>query len=175
MIYSHTLQRCDLPVFFPHGFITAIVVNPPERKLAKHTSVHWVACKLSYSCKKNLNLYSLTLVFDCKARIKHINNVTLILVKVQGRVLIENPSRDFWLLYCNSIERNSHNLFLREAYFLVFGILEKLLIVLKTDTFKLYTHSLGLLLTLDCPDNIASLKTKQSKSYTSFSSIHSLQ
>ena len=23
------------------GFITAIVVNPSERKLAKHTSVHW--------------------------------------------------------------------------------------------------------------------------------------
>ena len=26
---------------FSSGFITAAVVNPPERKLAKHTSVHW--------------------------------------------------------------------------------------------------------------------------------------
>jgi hypothetical protein len=31
--------------FFSGGFITAIVVNPPETKLAKRTSVHWVlAC-----------------------------------------------------------------------------------------------------------------------------------
>ena len=28
--------------FFSGGFITATVVNPPERKLAKHTSVHFV-------------------------------------------------------------------------------------------------------------------------------------
>ena len=28
--------------FFSGGFITAIVVNPPERKLAKHTSVHYI-------------------------------------------------------------------------------------------------------------------------------------
>ena len=27
--------------FFSGGFITAIVVNPPERKLAKRTSVRW--------------------------------------------------------------------------------------------------------------------------------------
>ena len=27
--------------FLSGGFITAIVVNPPERKLAKRTSVHW--------------------------------------------------------------------------------------------------------------------------------------
>ena len=27
--------------FFSGGFITAIVVNPPERKLAKRTSVQW--------------------------------------------------------------------------------------------------------------------------------------
>ena len=31
--------------FFSGGFITAIVVNPPERKLAKRTSVYW--CYLS--------------------------------------------------------------------------------------------------------------------------------
>ena len=28
--------------FFSGGFITAIVVNPPERRLAKRTSVHWL-------------------------------------------------------------------------------------------------------------------------------------
>ena len=28
--------------FFSGGFITAIVVNPPERRLAKHISVQWV-------------------------------------------------------------------------------------------------------------------------------------
>ena len=28
------------PSFLSDGFITAIVVNSPERKLAKHTSVH---------------------------------------------------------------------------------------------------------------------------------------
>jgi hypothetical protein len=27
--------------FLSGGFITAIVVNPPERKLAKRTSVQW--------------------------------------------------------------------------------------------------------------------------------------
>ena len=27
--------------FFSGGFITAIVVNPPERRLAKRTSVQW--------------------------------------------------------------------------------------------------------------------------------------
>ena len=66
---------------------------------------------------KNLNIYSLTLksgkiciteeLFDCKTPIKNINNGTIILVKVR-------------LLYCNSIQCNSRNLFLREAYFLVF-------------------------------------------------------
>ena len=33
--------------FFSGGFITAIVVNPPERKLAKRTSVQWVQDELS--------------------------------------------------------------------------------------------------------------------------------
>ena len=32
--------------FFSGGFITAIVVNPPERQLAKRTSVHCTAAKL---------------------------------------------------------------------------------------------------------------------------------
>ena len=30
-----------LASFLPGGFITAMVVNPPERKLAKRTSVQW--------------------------------------------------------------------------------------------------------------------------------------
>ena len=30
-------------IFFSGGFITAIVVNPPERKLAKRTYMHWVS------------------------------------------------------------------------------------------------------------------------------------
>ena len=34
--------------FLSSGFITAIVVNPPERKLAKHTSVHWRAWNLFF-------------------------------------------------------------------------------------------------------------------------------
>ena len=32
---------------FSGGFITAIIVNPRERKLAKHTSVHWCAFLLT--------------------------------------------------------------------------------------------------------------------------------
>ena len=32
-----------LASFLSGGFITAIVVNPPERKLAKRTSVQWPA------------------------------------------------------------------------------------------------------------------------------------
>ena len=35
-----TTQRCDLPVYFFDGFIIVIVVNPPERRLPKRTSVH---------------------------------------------------------------------------------------------------------------------------------------
>ena len=35
--HCSSAQRCVLPV----DFITAIVVNPPERKLVKRTSVQW--------------------------------------------------------------------------------------------------------------------------------------
>ena len=35
-IVCGSAERCILPVYFP-----AIVVNPPERKLEKHTSVQW--------------------------------------------------------------------------------------------------------------------------------------
>ena len=37
---TSTAQRCVWPVSFSGGFITAMVVNQPERKLAKRTSVH---------------------------------------------------------------------------------------------------------------------------------------
>jgi len=50
--YSLILVHCALQStemrfssFFSGGFITAIVVNPPERKLAKRTSVQSVAGK----------------------------------------------------------------------------------------------------------------------------------
>ena len=36
-----TAQRCILPVFLSGGFITAMVVNPPERRVVKCNSVHW--------------------------------------------------------------------------------------------------------------------------------------
>ena len=35
--------------FLSGGFITAIVVNPPERKLAKRTSVKWYATSVLVS------------------------------------------------------------------------------------------------------------------------------
>ena len=39
---AHSAQRGVLPVYFPVDlFLPYIVVNPPERKLAKHTSVQW--------------------------------------------------------------------------------------------------------------------------------------
>ena len=39
------LRHCTevrFATFLSGGFITAIVLNPQERKLEKHTSVHWV-------------------------------------------------------------------------------------------------------------------------------------
>ena len=39
---SDTMHIGVICQFFPGGFITAIVVNPQERKLAKRTSVHCV-------------------------------------------------------------------------------------------------------------------------------------
>ena len=35
LLYSHIAHRCNLPVFIP------VIVNPPDRKLANSTSVHW--------------------------------------------------------------------------------------------------------------------------------------
>jgi hypothetical protein len=40
--------------FFSGGFITVIVVNPPERKLAKHTSVQCVQDSRNFVIKKIL-------------------------------------------------------------------------------------------------------------------------
>ena len=37
--------------FFSGGFITAIVVNPPERKLEKRTSVQWLEIYRHFSMK----------------------------------------------------------------------------------------------------------------------------
>ena len=39
-IIPHYTEVC-FASFLSGGFITAIVVNPPERKLAKRTSVQW--------------------------------------------------------------------------------------------------------------------------------------
>ena len=33
--------------FFSGGFITAIIVNPPERRLTKRNSVNWVGLKMA--------------------------------------------------------------------------------------------------------------------------------
>jgi hypothetical protein len=41
----HKFQQCTevrFASFFSGGFITAIVVNPPEKRLTKCTSVQWV-------------------------------------------------------------------------------------------------------------------------------------
>ena len=40
---NHYNQEVRFATFQAGGFITAIVVNPPERKLAKRTSVHCAA------------------------------------------------------------------------------------------------------------------------------------
>ena len=45
------LHRGAFASFLSGGFITAIVVNPPESKLAKRTSVHWVAATLKGLCE----------------------------------------------------------------------------------------------------------------------------
>ena len=39
-IFGHCTEM-RFACFFSGGFITAIVVNPPERKLKKRTSVNW--------------------------------------------------------------------------------------------------------------------------------------
>ena len=42
-------QRCDLPVSSPVDLLLSyVVVNPPESKLAKRTSVHWSNADAQY-------------------------------------------------------------------------------------------------------------------------------
>ena len=43
-VKAYIVQRCVLPVFFPVDLYTTMaVINPPEKKLANRTSVHWCA------------------------------------------------------------------------------------------------------------------------------------
>jgi hypothetical protein len=54
-IYLNYLTHCTeirFASFFSGGFITAIVVNPPERKLAKCTSVHYISEDLMLKTSK---------------------------------------------------------------------------------------------------------------------------
>ena len=53
--------------FLSGGFITAIVLNPPEKKLTKHTSVHCLItpiCKAHYFLKIVPNLTPMVFVAD---------------------------------------------------------------------------------------------------------------
>ena len=55
----YTIQQCKEVLFarfLSDGLITVIVVKPPERKLAKRTSVQWVA--VSYDIKFNGTLHT---------------------------------------------------------------------------------------------------------------------
>ena len=49
--------------FLSGGFITAIVVNPPERKLAKRISVQWLASYFRDQGKSSMVFFSV--VFSC--------------------------------------------------------------------------------------------------------------
>ena len=97
-------------------------------------------------------------LFDCEIPIQIINKLAIILVKVRGRVLIEKIHfRPFFRLNSTQFTQpfSQKHIILGP---LVFGILEMLLIVLRTDTSKLYTHSPGVLLAIACSANTASLK-----------------
>ena len=50
--------------FLSGGFITAIVVNPPERKLAKRTSVQWSTIATCPGKLRTLNLPFKNLILD---------------------------------------------------------------------------------------------------------------
>ena len=43
--------------FLSGGFISALVVNPPERKLAKRTSVQWFTCIRGFLCVFVFHMY----------------------------------------------------------------------------------------------------------------------
>ena len=58
-------QQVRFASFFSRGFITAIVVNPPEKKLSKRTSVHCTVVRTVNDVLRNLypfgrNLYLLS-------------------------------------------------------------------------------------------------------------------
>ena len=43
MIFVYHCTEVRFTSFLSCGFITAIVVNPPEKNLTKRTSVHWTS------------------------------------------------------------------------------------------------------------------------------------
>ena len=47
-ICIQSITEVGFASFLPGGFITAIVVNPPERKLAKRTSVYYLEKKIMF-------------------------------------------------------------------------------------------------------------------------------
>ena len=60
--FLYTAQRCVLPLSFPVDLLLMSVINPPERKLSKRTSVHWhVKVHIFWEGHKILwNLHQLT-------------------------------------------------------------------------------------------------------------------
>ena len=70
--------------FFSGRFITAIIVNPPERRLAKRTSVHW---SISFILKI---IYHFLLAWS---NIYHGNTL---LAKIIGAVQYINKNMDIW-------------------------------------------------------------------------------
>ena len=55
-----------LASFLSGGFITAIVVNPPERKLAKRTSVHYILFRTLMSDKEKIECQKYCLLTQVK-------------------------------------------------------------------------------------------------------------
>ena len=70
--------------FFSGRFITAIIVNPPERRLAKRTSVQW---SISFILKR---IYHFLLAWS---NIYHGNTL---LAKIIGAVQYINKNMDIW-------------------------------------------------------------------------------
>ena len=46
MCMSYNPTEVCIASLFSGGFITMTVINPQERKLAKHTSVHWTGLEI---------------------------------------------------------------------------------------------------------------------------------
>ena len=49
LVLGYALTEVRFASFLSGGFITAIVVNPPESKLAKRTSVQWSSLYFSWN------------------------------------------------------------------------------------------------------------------------------